>query len=389
MKKAIIRILIFIVVLVFGAGISFLLTMAGNRTRGPVDDFMTTFSTRFSSFEKNFTDSRESRSSSLKWFDHYRNSPVVFNTTDTIFMGAYDDNTAESYESVVSLEDSLNSKLPIISFYSAWGSRRDQIFPLLRAQAIYDLGSMPMITWEPWLNDFDPEQFQLAGNAENRNKEGMKAIAEGRFDAYIDKWALDAKNFGAPFFLRLGHEMNDPYRYPWGPQNNKPEDFIAAWRHVVDRFRKTGAKNAIWLWAPHPAYTNYAEFYPGHDYVDWIGTTVINYGTVATWSQWWTFNDIFNKFYAELSLYKKPMIITEFGSLNVGGDRSQWFKQALDSLPQKFPAVKAVIYFHTASDNTTTYKTLDWSFKNDEKVLATIRESYKTWRMTKPKQDRK
>lgn len=389
MKKVIIRILIFIVVLVFGAGISFLLTMAGNRTRGPVDDFMTSFSTRFSSFEKNFTGSRESRSTSLKWFDHYRNSPVVFNTADTIFMGAYDDNTAESYESIVSLEDSLNSKLPIISFYSAWGSRRDQIFPLLRAQAIYDLGSMPMITWEPWLNDFDPEQFQLAGNAENRNKEGMKAVAEGRFDAYIDKWALDAKNFGAPFFLRLGHEMNDPYRYPWGPQNNKPEDFIAAWRHVVDRFRKAGAKNAIWLWSPHPAYTNYADFYPGHDYVDWIGTTVINYGTVATWSQWWTFNDIFNKFYAELSLYKKPIIITEFGSLNVGGDRAGWFKQALDSLPQKFPAVKAVIYFHTASDNTTTYKTLDWSFRNDDKVLAAIRRSYKTWRMVKPKRDRK
>jgi hypothetical protein len=288
------------------------------------------------------------------------------------FLGAYDDNTAESYESIISLEEAMNTQLPIVSLYTAWGSKKNQVFPVLRAQAIYDLGSVPMITWEPWLDDFDPQLFDVQTDALNKNKNGLKAIKEGKFDAYIDKWAADAKEFAAPFFLRFGHEMNDPYRYPWGPQNNKPEDFIAAWKHIRDRFHKMGTENAIWVWSPHPAYS-YKEFYPGAEAVDWIGATTINYGTVAAWSQWWSFDDIFGKFYADVSLYKKPMMLTEFGSLAVGGDRAEWFKSAFESLRVKYPAVKGLIFFHVANDQTTTYKSLDWSFVNDEKVVSAVR----------------
>lgn len=166
--------------------------------------------------------------------------------------------------------------------------------------------------------------------------------------------------------------MNDPYRYPWGPQNNAQEDFIAAWKHIRERFNKAGARNVVWIWSPHPAYPS-NEFYPGDAYVDWVGTTTINYGTVAPWSQWWSFDDIFNKFYTEMLPHKKPVILTEFSSLEVGGNRPEWFQRALHSLNSKYPEVKALIFFHVANDNTTTYKTLDWSFKNDRKVIAVIR----------------
>lgn len=374
MKTVLIRTSLVTVAIAFGTVIFILLAYAGDKTKGPLDDFTTSLIKNLATFEKKIVDTRESRSASLKWFDRYRNSKVVMNKPDTVFLGAYDDNTLESYESIISLEDSIKNKLPIISIYTAWGDKKNQVFPALRAQAIYDLGSMPMITWEPWLDDFDPALLRLSANAVNKNRGGLKAIAEGRFDVYIDKWATDARTFGAPFYLRLGHEMNDPYRYPWGPQNNKPEDFIAAWRHIKQRFNAMGATSVIWLWSPHPAYS-YKEFYPGDEYVDWIGTTTINYGTVATWSQWWTFDDIFGKFYSAVSLYKKPIILTEFSSLAVGGDRAGWFKQAFSSVRNKYPVVKAVVFFHVANDNTTTYKTLDWSFKNDEKVVAVVRQS--------------
>jgi len=374
MKTFLYRSVMVLIPLIMGTCIFLVLAYAGDKSKGPLDDLTTTINKELAIFEKREVNTRDSRSASLKWFDRYRNSKVVLNKPDTFLLGAYDDNTIESYESIVSMEDSLNTKLPIISLYTAWGSKKTEVFPTLRAQAIYDLGSIPMITWEPWLDDFDPAAFPVDPAAVNKNKGGLKAVAEGKFDAYIDKWATDAKAFGSPFFLRYAHEMNDPYRYPWGPQNNKPEDFIAAWRHIVERFKLAGANNVIWVWSPHPAYT-YKEFYPGHDYVDWIGTTAINYGTVATWSQWWTFDDIFGTFYSHVSLYKKPMIITEFSSLAVGGDRANWFGQAFNSLRTKYPAVKALVFFHVANDNTTTYKSLDWSFKNDEKVVSVIRES--------------
>jgi hypothetical protein len=73
------------------------------------------------------------------------------------------------------------------------------------------------------------------------------------------------------------------------------------------------------------------------------------------------------------------MILTELGSLNVGGDKAKWFYQALDSLPAKYPAVKSVVFFHNASDNTTTYKSLDWSFAGEPRVVAAIRKAMANW----------
>lgn len=374
------RIGLLLVAVIIGSVLFLLLTLAGKKNKGPLDDLLSTANLNFSRMEKNILDkNRGTRLDSLQWFFKYRSSKIMFSTLDTILLGAYDDNTVESYEPIIGLEDSLQTRFPIISIYTAWGSKSSEVFPSLRVQAINNLGSIPMITWEPWLDDFDPEKFPAVAGKTNKNKEGLKEIAEGRFDEYIDKWAVAASQFGAPFYLRFGHEMNDPYRYPWGPQNNKPEEYVAAWRHVYDRFKIKGATNVIWLWSPHPAYITYPQFYPGDEFVDWIGVTAINYGTVATWSQWWSFDDIFGKFYDSVSLYKKPMIITEFGSLAVGGNRAKWFTNAMDSLPQKYPVVKALVFYHATKDNTSTYKSLDWSFEDDSLTRTAIKHSISNW----------
>ena len=379
MKLAAIRFASILVVLLISVSLFALLIFAGSSTKGPLQDLLYTLNIKVADVENRLMDKRERRSQHMEWFNKVRNNKEALNKVDTILLGAYDDATYESYEKIIILEDSMQIKLPIISIYTAWGSKKDQVFPLLRAQAIYDLGSIPMITWEPWLNDFDPEKFPFNATVANKNKGGMRAIADGKYDAYLNKWATDAKKYGLPFYLRWGHEMNDPYRYPWGQQNNTPEDYIAAWRHVINRFKAVGATNAVWMWSPHPAYT-YTDFYPGHEYVNWIGITALNYGTVATWSQWWSFSDVINKSYADLSLYGKPLMMTEFGSLAVGGDRAMWYKDALAALPSKYPSVKAVVFFHAGNDLTTTYKALDWTFENDEKVLLAVKQAVLSWR---------
>ena len=49
-------------------------------------------------------------------------------------------------------------QFPIISFYSAWGDKPDESeFPLRMVETIDRMGSVPMITWEPWVDDFDEE----------------------------------------------------------------------------------------------------------------------------------------------------------------------------------------------------------------------------------------
>ena len=166
--------------------------------------------------------------------------------------------------------------------------------------------------------------------------------------------------------------MNDPYRYPWGPQNNDPADYIAAWRHVVNRFRANGVKNVIWVWSPHPAYKNYDLYYPGDKYVDWVSAGTLNYGTVAAWSQWYTFDEIFGKYYPLFAKYKKPIMISEFGSLATGGNREKWFEDALTAMPVKYPLIKSIVFFHVSNDKTTTDKSLDWYIKYDHHITQTI-----------------
>ena len=173
--------------------------------------------------------------------------------------------------------------------------------------------------------------------------------------------------------------MNDFFRYTWGPQNNSAKDYIDAWRHIHDLFIKLGANNIVWLWSPHPAY-EFKTFYPGDNYVDFVGVGVLNYGTVAVWSKWWSFKEIFGNHYGQLAVFNKPIVITEFGSLVAGGDRAKWYANSLDSLPQKYPLVKSIILFHFSKDNTTTQQTLNWDIIDDHDVTTAIVNELSKWK---------
>ena len=356
------------------------LAHSGSTMKGPIENAVSYSGEVVQKIEKNLiteerTDKREDR---LKWLQPYLQNKNLFTNPDRILLGAFDNEAKESYESIVSIEDSLKTTFPLMQIYVGWTSKPEGRFPSEHIKGIYQLGSVPVITWEPWLSDFSEEDFPGLRPALERDKNGMKDVAAGVYDKYIKKWAIAARQEGKPIFLRFGHEMNDGYRYPWGPQNNAPEDFIAAWQHVHQVFARQGAKNVIWVWGPHPAY-DFKHFYPGDTYVDYVGVGVLNYGTIAAWSRWWTFKEIFGKYYKSLAAYKKPIMITEFGSLAVGGSRARWYTDALDSLPVRYPLVKSVLFFHFSKDNTTTQQTLNWYFKDDKPITAAIIKAMGTW----------
>lgn len=320
------------------------------------------------------------RAESLQWLAPMRTSADSLRQPGEVLLGAYTDGIPSSLDGVLLLEDSLGAPLAVIQAYTAWGDRPDQQFPRRIVEAIRDLGSIPLVTWEPWLVDFENRLHPHLPLRDDRDRGGLAAIAAGQYDFYLDAWAREAVRFGSPLLVRLAHEMNDPYRYPWGPHNNQPADFVAAWRHVVERFRAAGAQNVVWVWAPHVAYEGYEWFYPGDDVVDWVATGALNYGTVAHWSQWWSFDEIFGRHYERLAGYGKPIMIAEFGTLAVGGDRSAWYRAALADLPAQYPQVRALLFFDVKADATITYQALDWTFTEDRASLAAIREAVGGWR---------
>lgn len=351
------------------------LTYTGSHSVGPFSHLLTSIGSRISSAESRYVHRVRGggRVNQLDWLAPYRRNPDSLRMPARILVGAYDARIPVSFEGATELERTLGTTFPLLHFYTAWGDKPEQQFPLRTLEAITNLGSLPVVTWEPWLSDFENRLHDHLPLRSERDRGGLAAIAHGDYDFYIDLWAADAAQFGKPMLVRFGHEMNDPYRYPWGPQNNAAGDYILAWQRVVQRFRKAGASNVLFVWAPHVAYAGFDAFYPGDEWVDWVGTGALNFGTVARWSEWWTFREIFGEKYALLARHRKPIMIAEFGTLAVGGDRARWYSDALAELPARYPLVRALLFFNVPRDATVTYQALDWTFLQDSTVVGAVR----------------
>jgi beta-mannanase len=374
------RIVYVIIALSLAFLLFYLFSMISKGTEGPLKSLFSSAENAIESIEDNaiIKQLENRRIDKLAWFDSIRNNKQKVIHSKRILFGASDNTQVDSYESIINLEDSLGITFPIIHIYKAWGEKQEHQFPMIECKTIYRLGSIPMITWEPWVGVFTVENFpKIKPDVVKRDKGSLASIARGDYDAYIIEWANKAKEFGHPFYLRFGHEMNDPYHYPWGPQNNQSRDYINAWRHVYNLFKTNEVTNIIWVWNPHLSYS-IDEFYPGNAYVDIISFGVLNFGTSVSWSKWWTFEELLSNSYAILEKYNKPMMISEFGSLIVGGDRNIWFTNAYANIPTKYHRIKSIVFFHYSNDKTTD-KSLDWQFIDDKKVIEGMKNSWAKW----------
>jgi hypothetical protein len=375
------RMAIAIVALTIGGGLIYLLVLASGQAKGPLAHFFERASEGVRSLEDRFIHDKRrfsAREEALAWLPRDMQG---LRQPSRILLGAFDNQAINTYRPVFELEELFNTTFPLIHIYAAWGSKEEQRFPRRAVEGIYRTGSLPVITWEPWLTDFDEQQYPGIRPKETRDKNGLRDIANGYYDTYIRSWAREVAKIDRPLFLRLGHEMNDPYRYPWGPQNNKPEDFVAMWRHVHRIFIDEKAVNVLWIWSPHSAHGYFEFYFPGEAYVDWVGVGALNYGKVAPWSDWWPLKDIFGQHYDTLTQFERPLMLTEFGSLAVGGDRSAWYADALNHLDQRYPKVKSVLFFHYSDDRTTTFESLNWYVRHDTAVVSAIAQGIATWQM--------
>jgi len=73
-----------------------------------------------------------------------------------------------------------------------------------------------------------------------------------------------------------------------------------------------------------------------------------------SWSRWRSFKDLFFEIAAEVAgQYKKPLMITEFGTTSTGGDKVRWVNEALRDVKQ-IPSIRALIFFNM--DKETDWK---------------------------------
>jgi len=308
------------------------------------------------------------------------------------YTGAYidfgekeDDVTLEAIED---FEQLVGKHQAIVASSSYWG---EQTFPTANVNIIWRHGSIPLVFWSPWDEPYGqecpPDRFALT------------TVLEGKWDAYIDRWADAACAFGHPLMVSFANEMNGTW-FPWsgyyygggstgtvcpsplpipapiiykdgypvpGPPCPRPfmgpETFKKAYRYIVDRVRARGAHNIQWVFhvtnysMPQEPWNFFAEYYPGTDYVDWLGASI--YGEQFDVDPWNKFSLLIEGPYKELCAVdpQKPLMLAEWG---VGeypkkGSKPEFLREALGSLVSRYPRIKAAVFWHERWQNPGGY----------------------------------
>src|SRR3954471_15027607 len=135
-------------------------------------------------------------------------------------------------------ESAIGARAAIVGTFADWAHTPD--FPRELVEDIDARGAVALISWEPWdswAGGVDQPQYALP------------RIVAGAYDPLIDRWATQIARYKKPVMIRFAPEMNGDWR-PWatGLNGNQPGDYVAAWRHVRQRFDRAAARNAIWVW---------------------------------------------------------------------------------------------------------------------------------------------
>ncbi|MBX0326324.1 hypothetical protein K2Z83_01275 [Oscillochloris sp. ZM17-4] len=279
------------------------------------------------------------------------NLPIVISTGSgpDLYWGAAVKGPPYDMSKLDAFEANVGKKVSIFHWTHSWveqGAYRGFLkgeFNAIRAH-----GSLPMMTWTT----------DAQGQGISQPDFQLRAIYEGKHDAFIRQWATDAKSWGHPLFLRLNHEMNG-WWYVWSEQanDNQPGDFVKAWRHIHDIFTQVGVTNVTWVWCLNATgygrLTPAASLYPGDDYVDWVALDGYNFGADGV-DGWLTAEQIFRPLYDELARIapSKPVMIAEVASAENGGpigrpgSKAAWIAASLAGMPAQFPKVRALLWFN-------------------------------------------
>lgn len=100
----------------------------------------------------------------------------------------------------------------------------------------------------------------------------LKKAGDGEYDPVIKNFSRWAKTIERPIYLRIGYEFD-------GIHNQmQPQAYVKAYQRIVDIIRSEGVNNIAFVWHSYaaPTYNGYplSAWYPGDDYVDWVGISL-------------------------------------------------------------------------------------------------------------------
>jgi Glycosyl hydrolase family 26 len=250
-------------------------------------------------------------------------------------------------------------------------SRRTTVDAFLRESELKGIGKV-MVSWEPW----KPVPVEL-GDAQSLPQRGYRNrdILHGAQDRYIRTFARSLGTFRGIVYLRYAHEMNGTW-YPW---SHEPRMFQLAWRRLVRLVRAAGVHNVRFVWSANPnlyegkhRWLEHLRLYwPGSRYVDYVGSTMINFGgrrraryTIARFTP---------RFEILRREFRKPLMLAETNTELVG--RVDWLR-GLRKMLQRMPWIRALVWSQLKSRGQAHMKGsghLNWSVQTDPSAARILR----------------
>jgi hypothetical protein len=241
----------------------------------------------------------------------------------------------------------LSPQSPVSGYYATLIQRLTDALPWM-GQGLYSAVSLT------WMTTFTCNSEDTGPNG--TALECTQNVASGQYDNVIREDADWIKsNFSYPLIIRLDHEFDIPHISGWGKD---PAVYVAAWKRIVDIFRQENVSQVEWCWSPNfnsDAGVLLADYYPGDDYVDWVGVSLY----ANTWG-WSNADEMLRATgcakqnpvcpYEFALVHNKPFMIAEWG-LNITDDMSDgqnavWL-QGMFSAIETRPNIRMMIHWGT------------------------------------------
>ena len=204
-----------------------------------------------------------------------------------------------------------------------------------------------------------------------------KFTGDGEYDKVIKKYSAWAKSVNRPIYLRIGYEFD-------GPHNElEPEEYVRAYKHIVDLIRKKGVDNIAFVWHSYASkpFKDYplSAWYPGDDYVDWVAISV--FGHAYNGANFGPYCDDVLQFAKQ---HKKPVMIAESNPIHGIDSKNvevwdQWFVNFFTFIYQN--NIKAVSFINEDWTSTSIPGISEWKdgrlYNNEQVSRAWFEETNK------------
>ena len=181
-----------------------------------------------------------------------------------IFMGQDNESVGGNDRFVDGYVDHVGIPAGVTHYIALNSLNPDGTLPGLDAEADWNAGPMSLKYY------LDSPNFKNAVVHLSISMVGVEAaVARGKHDAAINHLADFLKQYpDHPYLIRIGYEFDGSWN------NYQPEPFKLAWKRVVDMLKQAGVHNfatVLGSSSPGISYESWENYYPGAEYVDWIG----------------------------------------------------------------------------------------------------------------------